>query len=58
MTDSKDKVKNSVFTFISKLVEHLPYLNEDERLIFYTDGPSTDLENKFAAKMVYLISKN
>ncbi|CAL4130964.1 unnamed protein product [Meganyctiphanes norvegica] len=57
VTDSKDKGKNSVFTFINKIIDQLPNFNSNEKLIIYTDGPSSEFKNKFCVKIVSNLSK-
>ena len=43
VTDSQDKGKNSVFTFIMQLVDEIKF-QPGEELIVYSDGPSSNLK--------------
>ena len=56
VTDSQDKGKDSVFTFISKLSEHIRFEQNDTFVIF-TDGPTSEFKNRFMVKLVAMMSE-
>ena len=51
MTDSKNKDKDSVFTFIHKLFEN-EMSNLKKKIVIFTDGPSSEFKNKYITKFV------
>ena len=56
VTDSQDKGKNSVFTFIMQFVDEIKF-QPGEELIVYPDGPSSEYKNKFiTGKLLFLLS--
>ena len=56
VTDSQDKGKNSVFTFIMQLLDEIKF-QPGEELIVYSDGPSSEFKNKFiTGKLLFLLS--
>ncbi|XP_071839631.1 uncharacterized protein [Apostichopus japonicus] len=58
VTDSSDKGKDSVFTFVGALVEDLQ-LSAEEELIIYSDGPSSEFKNKYiTGKFLSLLSED
>ena len=56
ITDSQDKGKNSVFTFINALTDYIQF-EKGDMLIIYTDGPSSEFKNRFIVKLVSMLSK-
>ena len=54
VTDSQDKSKDSVFTFIMQLVGELKF-HPGEELIVYSDGPSSEFKNKFITGILLLL---
>ena len=56
VTDSQDKSKNNVFTFILQLLDEIKF-QPGEELIVYSDGPSSEFKNKFiTGKILFLLS--
>ena len=53
-TDSVDKGKNTVFTFLSYLSELIPSHSD---VIIFSDGPSSEFKNKFAMKVISTLAK-
>ena len=51
ITYSQDKGKNSVFTFINALTDYIQF-EKGDMLIIYTDGPSSELKNRYIVKLV------
>ena len=51
ITDSQDKGKNSVFTFINALTDYIQF-EKGDMLIIYTDGPSSEFKNRYIVKLV------
>ena len=56
ITDSQDKGKNSVFTFINALTNYIQF-EKGDMLIIYTDGPSSEFKNRYIVKLVSILSK-
>ena len=58
VTNSPDKGKNSVCTFMLKLIDEITFEDEKE-LIVYSDGPSSEFKNQFVTgKHFYLSSQH
>ena len=58
VTNSLDKGKNSVCTFMLKLIDEITFKDEKE-LIIYSDGPSSEFKNQFiTGKHLYLSSQH
>ena len=56
VTDSQDKSKNNVFTFILQLLDEIKF-QPGEELIVYSDGPSSEFKNKFiTGRLLFLLS--
>ena len=54
VTNSSDKWKNSVCTFMFKLVDEMTFKDARE-LIVYSDGPSSEFKNQFiTGKLLYI----
>ena len=48
VTDSQDKGKDSVFTFINRLVDLFAgSISEGDTLVISTDGPSSEFKNNY-----------
>ena len=52
-SDTKDKEKNAVFTFVTKLYDQImievsPQVND----VIYSDGPSSEFKNKYTMKLL------
>ena len=56
ITDSQDKEKNSIFTFINALTDYIQF-EKGDMLIIYTDGPSSEFKNRYIVKLVSMLSK-
>ena len=56
ITDSQDKGKNSVFTFINAVTDYIQF-EKGDMLIIYTDGPSLEFKNRYIVKLVSMLSK-
>ena len=55
---SPDKGKNSVCTFMLKLVDEIAFKDQKE-LIVYSDGQSSEIKNQFiTGKLLYLLSQH
>ena len=51
------RAKIQCMFFINELVQHLPYINYNEKLVIYTDGPSSEFKNKFCVNFLSILSK-
>ena len=59
VTNSSDKGKNSVCTFILKLTDEIMTFKGKGELIVYSDGPSSVFKNQFiTGKLLYLLSQH
>ena len=56
ITDSQEKGKKSVFTFINALTDYIQF-EKGDMLIIYTDGPSLEFKNRYIVKLVSMLSK-
>ena len=56
ITDSQEKGKKSVFTFINALTDYIQF-EKGDMLIIYTDGPSSEFKNRYIVKLVSMLSK-
>lgn len=62
VTDSQDKGKDSVYTFLTQLFDQICHgkdtaFDEKDTIVIYTDGPSSEFKNKYMVKVVNLLSK-
>ena len=56
--NSPDKGKNSVCTFMLKLVDEIAF-KDQKKLIVYSDGQSSEFKNQFiTGKLLYLLSQH
>lgn len=56
VTDSQDKGKDAVYTFMLKLASFIDFKEGDD-FIIYTDGPSSEFKNKYMVKLVSVLSE-
>ena len=54
VTDSQEKGKNCVFTFINVLSDYFKFETGDE-LTIYSDGPSSEFKNRYMVKLVSML---
>ena len=58
VTNLSDKGKNSVCTFMLKIVDEMTFKDEKE-LIVYSDGPSSEFKNQFIpGKLLFILSQH
>ena len=58
VTNLSDKGKNSVCTFMLKIVDEMTFKDERE-LIVYSDGPSSEFKNQFIpGKLLFILSQH
>ena len=57
VTDLAQKEKDCIYTFILRLMEELPYIEEGKTIVLYSDGPSSEFKNRFMVKLLSIISK-
>ena len=54
ITDSQDKGKNSIFTFITALTDYIQF-EKGDMLVIYTNGPSSEFKNRYIVKLVSML---
>ena len=58
VTNLSDKGKNSVCTFMLKIVDEMTFKDEKE-LMVYSDGPSSEFKNQFIpGKLLFILSQH
>lgn len=57
VSDTKDKSKLSVSSFILKLLEIIQFKANKPKFIIWSDGPSSEFKNKFICYFLFLLSK-
>lgn len=56
VSDTKDKSKQTVSAFITKLIEHIEFESIKPKLVVWSDGPSSEFKNKFICYFIHILS--